>query len=54
MEPEFAAKSGKKMPFGLALDKFGKPTNDGAKAFEGIMYICEYAQIVAHLRAFCS
>ena len=34
---KFAAKSGKKIPFGLALDKFGKPTNDGAKAFEGIM-----------------
>ena len=34
---KFAAKSGKKIPYGLALDKFGKPTNDGAKAFEGIM-----------------
>ena len=34
---KFAAKSGKKIPYGLALDKYGKPTNDGAKAFEGIM-----------------
>jgi len=35
-EIKVCCKSGK-IPFGLALDKFGKPTNDGAKAFEGIM-----------------
>ncbi|MSP05958.1 MAG: Ldh family oxidoreductase [Candidatus Fonsibacter sp.] len=34
---KFAAQRGEKIPFGLALDKFGKPTNDGFKAFEGIM-----------------
>jgi LDH2 family malate/lactate/ureidoglycolate dehydrogenase len=34
---KFAAQRGEKIPFGLALDKFGKPTNDGSKAFEGIM-----------------
>ena len=34
---KFAAQNNIKIPFGYALDKFGKPTNDGAKAFEGIM-----------------
>jgi L-2-hydroxycarboxylate dehydrogenase (NAD+) len=34
---KFAAQRGDKIPFGLALDKFGKATDDGAKAFEGIM-----------------
>ncbi len=34
---KFAAQSGIKIPYGHALDKFGKPTNDGIKAFEGIM-----------------
>lgn len=27
----------RKIPFGLALDKYGKPTDDGFKAFDGIM-----------------
>ena len=34
---KFAAQNNIKIPFGYALDKYGKPTNDGAKAFEGIM-----------------
>jgi L-2-hydroxycarboxylate dehydrogenase (NAD+) len=34
---KFAAQRGEKIPFGLALDKFGKATDDGFKAFEGIM-----------------
>ena len=34
---KFAAQNGIKIPFGYALDKFGKPTNDGQKGFEGIM-----------------
>ena len=34
---KFAVQNNIKIPFGYALDKFGKPTNDGAKAFEGIM-----------------
>lgn len=34
---KFAAQRGEKIPFGLALDKYGKPTNDGFKAFDGIM-----------------
>ena len=34
---KFAAQKKIKIPFGYALDKFGKPTNDGSKAFEGIM-----------------
>lgn len=34
---KFAAQRGEKIPFGLALDKFGKATDDGYKAFEGIM-----------------
>jgi len=34
---KFAAQNNIKIPFGYALDKFGKPTNDGQKAFEGIM-----------------
>ena len=33
----FAAQKGIKIPYGHALDKFGKPTNDGLKAFNGIM-----------------
>ena len=31
-----AAKLGKKIPLGLALDKNGKPTNDPAKALKGM------------------
>jgi LDH2 family malate/lactate/ureidoglycolate dehydrogenase len=34
---KFAAQRGEKIPFGLALDKYGKPTNNGFKAFDGIM-----------------
>ena len=34
---KFAAQRGEKIPYGLALDKNGNPTNDGFKAFEGIM-----------------
>jgi len=34
---KFAAQNGMKIPFGYALDKNGKPTNDGQKGFEGIM-----------------
>jgi L-2-hydroxycarboxylate dehydrogenase (NAD+) len=34
---KFAAQRGEKIPYGLALDKYGNPTNDGFKAFEGIM-----------------
>ena len=34
---KYAAQRGEKIPFGLALDKDGKPTDDGFKAFEGIM-----------------
>ena len=34
---KFAAQRGERIPFGLALDKYGKPTDDGFKAFEGIM-----------------
>ncbi|MDC3204221.1 Ldh family oxidoreductase, partial [Candidatus Pelagibacter sp.] len=31
-----AARSNKKIPEGVALDKFGKPTNDAKKALEGV------------------
>jgi len=31
-----AAKTGKKIPKGVALDKFGKPTTDAKKALEGV------------------
>ena len=31
-----AAKTGKKIPEGVALDKFGKPTTDAKKALEGV------------------
>jgi len=31
-----AAKTGKKIPSGVALDKFGKPTSDAKKALEGV------------------
>ena len=31
-----AAKTGKKIPYGVALDKFGKPTNDAKKALAGV------------------
>jgi len=34
---KFAAIRGEKIPFGLALDKNGNPTNDGEKAWSGIM-----------------
>ena len=32
----FAAKNNKKIPKGVALDKFGKPTTDARKALEGV------------------
>ena len=31
-----AARTGKKIPYGVALDKFGKPTNDAKKALAGV------------------
>ena len=31
-----AAKLGKKIPFGVALDKYGKPTIDPNKALKGL------------------
>ena len=31
-----ASKTGKKIPEGVALDKFGKPTNDAKKALQGV------------------
>ena len=31
-----AARTGKKIPFGVALDKFGKPTTDAKKALAGV------------------
>jgi len=34
---KFAAIRGEKIPFGLALDNKGNPTNDGEKAWSGIM-----------------
>ena len=34
---KFAAQRGEAVPPGLALDKHGRPTTDGQKAFEGIM-----------------
>ena len=34
---KFSAQRGEKIPFGLALDKDGNPTDDGQKAFDGIM-----------------
>jgi LDH2 family malate/lactate/ureidoglycolate dehydrogenase len=34
---KFAAQRGEPIPEGLALDKQGRPTTDGAEAFEGVV-----------------
>ena len=34
-----AAREGTKIPEGVALDKFGKPTTDPKKALEGVQFL---------------